>query len=162
MEQIMPTIDLDVIDHSILNQLQKNGRLSNVQLAAEVGLSESACLRRVKILEESGIIDRYVMLINQSAIGKPGNVFVRVSLDGQQREKLAAFEAEITKVTEVMECYLMSGDFDYLLRVITRDNDDYVRVHNKLTSLPGVMRVQSSFALRTVLGKTEMPLEGKM
>ncbi len=158
----MPTIDLDVIDHSILNQLQKHGRLSNVQLAAEVGLSESACLRRVKILEESGIIDRYVMLINQSAIGKPGNVFVRVSLDGQQREKLAAFEAEITRVTEVMECYLMSGDFDYLLRVITRDNDDYVRVHNKLTSLPGVMRVQSSFALRTVLGKTEMPLDGRM
>ena len=158
----MPTIDLDAIDHSILNKLQKNGRLSNVQLAAEVGLSESACLRRVKILEESRIIDRYVMLINQSAIGKPGNVFVRVSLDGQQREKLAAFEAEISKVTEVMECYLMSGDFDYLLRVITRDNDDYVRVHNKLTSLPGVMRVQSSFALRTVLGKTEMPLDARM
>ena len=158
----MPIIDLDAIDHSILNKLQKNGRLSNVQLAAEVGLSESACLRRVKILEESRIIDRYVMLINQSAIGKPGNVFVRVSLDGQQREKLAAFEAEITRVTEVMECYLMSGDFDYLLRVITRDNDDYVRVHNKLTSLPGVMRVQSSFALRTVLGKTEMPLDVRM
>jgi len=155
----MPSIDLDAIDHSILNKLQKNGRLSNVQLATEVGLSESACLRRVKILEESGIIDRYVMLINQSAIGKPGNVFVRVSLDGQQREKLTAFEAEICKVSEVMECYLMSGDFDYLLRVITRDNDDYVRVHNKLTSLPGVMRVQSSFALRTVLGKTEMPLD---
>ena len=155
----MPNIDLDAIDHSILNKLQKNGRLSNVQLATEVGLSESACLRRVKILEESGIIDRYVMLINQSAIGKPGNVFVRVSLDGQQREKLTAFEAEICKVSEVMECYLMSGDFDYLLRVITRDNDDYVRVHNKLTSLPGVMRVQSSFALRTVLGKTEMPLD---
>ena len=158
----MPTIDLDAIDHSILNKLQKNGRLSNVQLAAEVGLSESACLRRVKILEESRIIDRYVMLINQSAIGKPGNVFVRVSLDGQQREKLAAFEAEITRVSEVMECYLMSGDFDYLLRVITRDNDDYVRVHNKLTSLPGVMRVQSSFALRTILDKTEMPLDARM
>ena len=158
----MPNIDLDAIDHSILNKLQKNGRLSNVQLAADVGLSESACLRRVKILEESGIIDRYVMLINQSAIGKPGNVFVRVSLDGQQREKLTAFEAEITKVSEVMECYLMSGDFDYLLRVITRDNDDYVRVHNKLTSLPGVMRVQSSFALRTVLGKTEMPLDVRL
>ncbi len=155
----MPSINLDAIDHSILNKLQKNGRLSNVQLATEVGLSESACLRRVKILEESGIIDRYVMLINQGAIGKPGNVFVRVSLDGQQREKLAAFEAGISKVSEVMECYLMSGDFDYLLRVITRDNDDYVRVHNKLTSLPGVMRVQSSFALRTVLGKTEMPLD---
>ncbi|GAG96528.1 unnamed protein product, partial [marine sediment metagenome] len=110
-------------------------------------------------LEESGIIDRYVMLINQSAIGKPGNVFVMVSLDGQQSEKLAAFEAEISKVAEVMECYLMSGAFDYLLRVITRDNADYVRVHDKLTSLPGVLRVQSSFALRTVLGKTEMPLD---
>ncbi len=158
----MPTPNLDAIDHSILNKLQKNGRLSNVQLATAVGLSESACLRRVKILEESGIIDRYVMLINQSAIGKPGNVFVRVSLDGQQREKLAAFEAEVTRVSEVMECYLMSGDFDYLLRVITRDNDDYVRVHNKLTSLPGVMRVQSSFALRTVLGKTELPLDARI
>jgi DNA-binding Lrp family transcriptional regulator len=142
----MPNINLDAIDCSILNKLQKNGRLSNVQLAEEVGLSESACLRRVKILEESGIIDRYVMLINQSAIGKPDNVFVMVS-------------AEVSKVAEVMECYLMSGAFDYLLRVITRDNADYVRVHNKLTSLPGVLRVQSSFALRTVLGKTEMPMD---
>ena len=158
----MPNINLDTIDYSILNKLQKNGRLPNVQLADEVGLSESACLRRVKILEESGIIDRYVMLINQSAIGKPGNVFVRVTLDGQQREKLAAFETEINRVSEVMECYLMSGDFDYLLRVISRDNEDYVRVHNKLTSLPGVMRVQSSFALRTVLNKTEMPLNVMM
>ena len=155
----MPNMNLDAIDCSILNKLQKNGRLSNVQLAEEVGLSESACLRRVKILEESGIIDRYVMLINQSALGKPDNVFVMVSLDGQQSEKLAAFEAEISKVAEVMECYLMSGAFDYLLRVITRDNADYVRVHDKLTSLPGVLRVQSSFALRTVLGKTEMPLD---
>ena len=155
----MPSIQLDDIDHSILNKLQKNGRLSNVQLAAEVGLSESACLRRVRILEESGIIDRYVMLINQGAIGKPDNVFVRVTLDGQQREKLAAFEAEISRVPDVMECYLMSGDFDYLLRVITRNNADYVRVHNQLTSLSGVLRVQSSFALRTVLDKTEMPLE---
>ena len=150
---------LDAIDHSILNKLQKNGRLSNVQLAAEVGLSESACLRRVKLLEESGIIDRYVMLINQAAIGKPDNVFVRVTLDGQQRETLAAFEAEVSIVSEVMECYLMAGDFDYLLRVITRDNADYVRVHNKLTSLPGVMRVQSSFALKTVMERTEMPIE---
>ncbi len=158
----MPSIDLDTIDRYILNKLQKNGRLSNVQLSDEVGLSESACLRRVRILEKSGIIDRYVMLINQSAIGKPGNVFVRVTLDGQQREKLAAFETEISRVSEVMECYLMSGDFDYLLRVISRDNEDYVRVHNKLTSLPGVMRVQSSFALRTVLEKTEMPLDIKM
>ena len=156
----MPTIVIDAIDRSILRKLQENGRMSNVQLAIEVGLSESACLRRVKLLEESGIIDRYVMLINQSAIGKPDNVFVRVTLDGQQREKLLAFEAEISKVAEVMECYLMAGDFDYLLRVITRDNADYVRVHNKLTSLPGVMRVQSSFALKTVMERTEVPLDG--
>ncbi len=151
---------LDKIDRAILNRLQQNGRLTNVQLAEQIGLSESACLRRVRTLEESGIIDRYVMLINQSAIGKPGNVFVRVTLDGQQREKLAAFEAQIAGVAEVMECHLMSGDFDYLLRVITRDNSDYVRIHNQLTSLEGVMRVQSSFALRTVLHKTELPLDG--
>lgn len=150
---------IDTIDHSILKKLQEDGRLSNVQLAAEIGLSESACLRRVKLLEDSGIIDRYVMLIDQAAIGKPDNVFVRVTLDGQQREKLAAFEAEISRVSEVMECYLMAGDFDYLMRVITRDNSDYVRVHNKLTSLPGVMRVQSTFALKSVLERTEMPLE---
>jgi DNA-binding Lrp family transcriptional regulator len=156
----MQKIEIDDLDRSILNKLQKNGRLSNVQLAAAVGLSESACLRRVKLLEENGIIDRYVMLINQVAIGKPHNVFVRVTLDGQQREKLTAFEAEVSRVAEVMECYLMAGDFDYLLRVITRDNADYVRVHNKLTSLPGVMRVQSSFALKTVLENTEMPLDG--
>lgn len=150
---------LDRIDRAILNLLQQNGRLSNVLLAEQVGLSESACLRRVKALEESGIIDRYVMLVNQGAIGKPGNVFVRVTLDGQQREKLAAFEVQIAAVAEVMECHLMSGDFDYLLRVITRDNSDYVRIHNQLTSLEGVMRVQSSFALRTVLHKTELPLD---
>ena len=156
----MPKVQIDDIDRSILKKLQENGRLSNVQLAAAVGLSESACLRRVKLLEENGIIDRYVMLIYQVAIGKPHNVFVRVTLDGQQREKLTAFEAEVSRVAEVMECYLMAGDFDYLLRVITRDNADYVRVHNKLTSLPGVMRVQSSFALKTVLENTEMPLDG--
>jgi len=150
---------IDAIDRSILKKLQENGRLSNVQLAAEVGLSESACLRRVKLLEDSGVIDRYVMLINPSALGKPDTVFVRVTLDGQQREKLSAFESEISRVAEVMECYLMAGDFDYLLRVITRDNTDYVRVHNKLTSLPGVMRVQSSFALKTVMKRTEMPLD---
>ena len=155
----MQSTEFDRIDIAILKKLQKNGRLSNVQLAEAVGLSESACLRRVKLLEESGIINRYVMLINQVAIGKPDNVFVMVTLEGQQREKLSEFEASVSKVPEVMECYLMAGEFDYLLRVITRDNVDYGRVHNKLTSLPGVMRVQSSFALKTVLERTEMPLE---
>jgi len=155
----MPLHAVDQIDRTILGALQKNGRLSNVQLAEQVGLSESACLRRVRLLEQSGIIDRYVMLINQSAIGKPGTVFVRVTLEGQQKEKLLQFEETVAAVPEVMECYLMSGDFDYLLRVIIKDNSDYMRVHDKLTGLPGVVRVQSSFALRTVRKTTELALD---
>lgn len=149
---------IDAIDQRILSALQKDGRLTNVQLADKIGLSESACLRRVRLLEQNGIIDKYVMLIDQAAIGKPGNVFVRVTLEGQQLEKLQCFEKEIGQVKEVMECYLMSGDSDFLLRVIVRDNEDYMRLHNRLTSIPGVLRVQSSFALKTVLKKTEMPL----
>lgn len=155
----MPLNAIDQIDRSILTQLQKNGRLSNVQLAEQVGLSESACLRRVRLLEQSGIIERYVMLINPAAIGKPDNVFVRVTLEGQQKEKLLQFEEAIAAVPEVMECYLMSGDFDYLLHVIVKDNADYMRVHDKLTGLPGVLRVQSSFALRTVRKTTELALD---
>lgn len=149
---------IDSIDQRILSALQKDGRLTNVQLADKIGLSESACLRRVRLLEQNGIIDRYVMLIDQAAIGKPGNVFVRVTLEGQQLEKLQSFEKEVGQVKEVMECYLMSGDSDYLLRVIIRDNEDYMRLHNRLTSIPGVLRVQSSFALKTVVKKTEMPI----
>ena len=154
----MDQFNVDAIDQRILVALQKNARLSNVQLAEQVGLSESACLRRVRQLEQSGIIDRYVMLVDQTAIGKPGTVFVRVTLEGQQQEKLQRFEEEIGKVKDVLECYLMSGDSDYLLRVIVRDNEDYLRIHNRLTGLPGVLRVQSSFALKTVLKKTELPL----
>ena len=159
MTQVPQQTPLDAIDKRILSALQKDGRLSNVQLAEQVGLSESACLRRVRLLEKSGIIDRYVMLIDQTAIGKPGTVFVRVTLEGQQKDKLQRFEKEIGKVPEVMECYLMSGDSDYLLRIIVRDNEDYMRIHNRLTSLPGVLRVQSSFALKAVLKKTELPLD---
>jgi len=150
--------EIDGIDRAILEALQKNGRLTNVQLAEKVALSESACLRRVRQLEQSGIIEKYVMLINQSAIGKPGNVFVRVTLDGQQKEKLQEYEEAVVALPEVMECYLMTGDFDYLMRVIIKDNSDYMRLHERLTSLPGVLRVQSSFALRTVRKTTELAL----
>lgn len=159
MNQILRHNEIDAIDKRILSALQQDGRLSNVQLAERVGLSESACLRRVRLLEQKDIIDRYAMLIDQAAIGKPGNVFVQVTLEGQQQEKLQQFEEEIGKVKEVMECYLMSGDSDFLLRVIVRDNTDYMRIHNRLTSLPVVLRVQSSFALKTVLKKTELPLD---
>ncbi|HKJ65896.1 MAG TPA: Lrp/AsnC family transcriptional regulator [Desulfopila sp.] len=156
--QIIDEVSIDSIDRTILTVLQHNGRLSNVQLANRVGLSESACLRRVRALEESGVIARYAMLVNQAAIGKPGNVFVRVSLEGQQKEKLSGFEEAIRDVPEVMECYLMSGDVDYQLRIIVRNAADYERLHNEITSLPGVMRIHSSFALRTVLKKTEIPI----
>ncbi len=159
MSRIPRKNQIDAIDKKILSALQKDGRLTYVQLAEQVKLSESACLRRVRLLEQNGIIDKYVMLIDQTAIGKPGDVFVRVTLEGQQQEKLQRFEKEIGRVKEVMECYLMSGDSDFLLRVIVRNNEDYMRVHNRLTGIPGVLRVQSSFALKTVLKKTELPLD---
>lgn len=159
MSKIPRKNEIDTIDQHILTALQNDGRLTNVQLAEKVGLSESACLRRVRLLDERGIIHKYVMLIDQTAIGKPGNVFVRVTLEGQQQEKLQQFENEIFQVKEVMECFLMSGESDYLLRVIVRDNEDYMHLHNRLTSLSGVLRVQSSFALKTVFKRTNVPLD---
>lgn len=158
MDQNLQKTQFDALDRKILSALQQDGRLSNVQLAEKIGLSESACLRRVKLLESSGVIDRYVMLLDQAAIGRPGTVFVQVTLEGQQQEKLQNFETEIGKVEDVLECYLMSGESDYLLKIIVRDNEDYLRVHNRLTGLPGVLRVQSAFTLKTVIRKTELPL----
>lgn len=150
---------LDTIDRAILKELQQDARLSNVELAGRVGLSESACLRRVRQLEDSGIIERSVALLNAAACGKPGTVFVQVALDRQQQEHLHAFEEAVKEVPEVMECYLMSGEQDFMLRVIVKDASDYERIHTQhLTRLPGVARVHSGFALRTVLKKTEIPL----
>lgn len=151
--------DIDRIDRAILHELQLEGRLTNATLAERVRLSESACLRRVRALEANGLIRGYVGLVDQSSAGYPDNVFVRITLTSQQQDDLALFEAEVKKVPEVMECYLMSGDADYLLRVIVADARDYERVHSQhLTRLPGVDRVHSSFALRTVIKKTEIPV----
>ena len=150
----------DKIDRAILSALQKDGRTSNVQLAEQIGLSESACLRRVKALEQSGVIDRYVMLMDEAAAGRPDVVFVQVELNSQQKETLRRFEEAVKHVPEIMECYLMSGDQDYMLRVNVRDARDYERVHmEQITSLPGVSRIKSNFTLRTVLKKTEIPLD---
>lgn len=148
----------DKIDTAILNCLQEDGRLSNVELANLVGLSESACLRRVKNLHDNGVISHYAAHLNAAEIGLPGTVFVRVSLEHQQEEKLHRFESAVKEVQEVMECYLMSGDVDYMIRVVVKDTADYERVHNILTRLPGVDRVHSSFSLRTVLRRTKLPL----
>lgn len=156
----MSTLVLDKTDRAILQQLQRDGRLSNVELARRVSLSESACLRRVKILEEAGVIERYAALLKQSAVGLPDSVFVEVSLNREQQEDLAAFEEAVRKVPEVMEAWLMSGEYDYLLRVVVANTADYERVHREsITRLPGVARVRSSFALRTVTKKNELPIK---
>jgi DNA-binding Lrp family transcriptional regulator len=152
---------LDRTDQSILVELQREGRLSNRELAERVHLSESACLRRVRALEEAGVIDRYTAVINQAKVGLPGNVFVSITLNRQEQADLAAFEAAVKRVPEVMECYLMTGQQDYLLRVVVSDPGDFERLHSQhLTRLPGVARVQSSFALRTVRKGAELPLAG--
>ncbi len=149
----------DRIDQKILTALQQDGRMTNQALAEHAQLSESACLRRVRRLEDSGLIKRYVALLDQPKAGYPDNVFVRITLISQQQKDLRAFEAAAALLPEVMECYLMSGDSDYLLRVIVADARDYERLHSQhLTRLPGVDRVHSSFGLRTVVRRTELPV----
>jgi len=149
----------DSYDHAILRALQADGRISNVELAERISLSESATLRRVRALEHVGLIDGYSARINQACAGLPGNVFVSITLQRQDQQDLDVFEAAVQQVPEVMECYLMTGDFDYLLRVVVADTPDFERIHSQiLTRLPGVSRVQSSFTLRTVRHSNVLPL----
>ncbi|MCH8072492.1 MAG: Lrp/AsnC family transcriptional regulator [Proteobacteria bacterium] len=151
---------LDRFDNAILTELQRDGRISNVQLAGLVSLSESACLRRVRALEQAGLIERYVALLDQKEAGLPGTVFVHIALRREEQSELAAFEAAVQDIPEVMECYLMTGEFDYLLRVVIADMADFERLHSEsLTRLPGVARVNSSVAIRTVRKTTELPLQ---
>jgi Lrp/AsnC family leucine-responsive transcriptional regulator len=146
-------------DRLILEALQRDGRISNKQLAQQVHLSESACLRRVRALEEDGMIERYVAMISQSKAGIPGDVLVHIGLHREEQSELAAFEEAVRNIPEVMECYLMTGEFDYLLRVVVADMADFERIHkDELTRLPGVARVNSSVAIRTVLKRTALPL----
>ena len=150
---------MDKVDRQILHEVQLNGRITNGELAQQINLSESACLRRVKKLEQSGLLRGYVALLDQSMAGYPDNVFVSITLHSQQQSDLAAFEAAVRALPEVMECYLMSGDADFLLRVIVSDARDYERIHSQyLTRLPGVARVHSSFSLRTIIKRTEIPV----
>lgn len=152
-------MDLDKFDRAILSALQKDGRTSNVQLAHLVNLSESACLRRVRALEQAGLIERFVALLDQKAVGLSGTIFVHIALRREEQSELAAFEAAVQDIPEIMECYLMTGEFDYLLRVVVSGMADFERLHNEaLTRLPGVARVNSSVAIRTVTKKTELPL----
>jgi DNA-binding Lrp family transcriptional regulator len=151
----MRKISLNRIDRAILNQLQADGRITNAQLAERVNLSPSACLRRVRVLETSGAIERYTALVNQSATGKPSNVFVEISLNHQSEDALEAFERHASTCPDIRECHLMAGDFDYLVRVSVADAEDYERIHKtQLSRLPHVARIKTSFALRTICKKT--------
>ena len=152
-------MELDRIDRQILTCLQRDARMTNAALAQAVHLSESACLRRVRALEASGLITGYGARLDQVKAGLPVNVFVSITLDRQDQTDLQAFEDAVRRIPEVMECYLMSGDYDYLLRVAVADTADFERVHSReLTRLPGVARVHSSFALRVVARLSVLPL----
>ena len=155
----MPHMAFDEIDQRILMELQENGRLTNVELADRVGLSASPCLRRVRALEKSGVIKGYKTLVDQETVGLPVSVFVMVSLEKQVEGVLEEFEKRVHALPEVMECYLMTGEMDYLLRVVTRDIQTYERflIHD-LTKVPGVRGIKSSFTLKQVVYRTALPV----
>ena len=154
----MPNSSLDALDRKILNLLQNNGRVTNQELSDEIGLSPSPCLRRVRQLEASGAILRYVALVDPETIGLSVTAFVRVRLDQQDDRHLADFEAAVADFPEVMECYLMTGEADYQLRVLVGSLgqfEDFLR--HRLTRVKGVANVTTSFALRPVIYKTALP-----
>jgi len=152
-------MELDAIDRRILDLLQNDGRISNADLAENIHLSPSACLRRVKRLEESGIIESYAMLLNPAKIGRKSTIFVEISLNSQSETSLEAFETAVAECADVMDCYLMSGDYDYLLRISAAHAEDYEQIHkNQLSRLPGVSSIRSSFALRAVCKRTHFNL----
>jgi Lrp/AsnC family transcriptional regulator, leucine-responsive regulatory protein len=152
-------MQLDKLDLKILAELQKDGSLTNVELARRVRLSPSPCLMRVKALEANGVIDRYVALANPKALGLGLNVFINISLKEQSKAALAEFERRIAEHDEVMECYLMTGDSDYLIRVAVPDIAALERfILEQLTPIPGIEKIRSSFALKQVRYKTALPL----
>jgi Lrp/AsnC family leucine-responsive transcriptional regulator len=156
----MPTHLLDTLDQKILAALQDNGRMTNQELADQIGLSPSPCLRRVRQLEAGGVLARYVALVNPESVGLSVTAFVRVRLDQQDDRHLAEFETAVADFPEVMECYLMSGDADYQLRVLVgslSQFEDFLRY--RLTRVKGVANVTTSFALRPVIYKTALPVQ---
>ena len=155
----MPKIKLDKIDAQLLKAIQKNGRITNSELAAKVSLSPSPCLRRVRTLEDSGVIKRYVGILDPKLIGISINGFVSVRLKNQGRAALKEFEDTIKTYSAVMECYLMTGTSDYLLRVSVQDLEHYEKfLIDKITTIPCVGNIESSFSLKQVLYRTELPI----
>ncbi|SPF77690.1 Leucine-responsive regulatory protein [Pseudoprimorskyibacter insulae] len=152
-------IDLDEMDRKLLRVLQRKGRISNADLSEEVNLSPSACHRRVQRLEATGVIRDYVALADARKLDKPTTVFVEIRLAGQSDDVLQAFEAAVSRVPDILECHLMAGTADYLLKVVAADTEDFARIHRQyLARLPGVAQMQSSFALKTVFKTTALPV----
>lgn len=153
------TIALDAIDRRLLAALQENGRLSATELAERVGLTTSPCLRRLRLLEQAGIIRGYAALVDQEKVGLPVSVFVSVKLARQREEALERFESAVRACPEVVECYLMTGPRDYLLRVVAKDLSAYERfLKETLTRVEGVDSIESSFALAQVKFSNALPL----
>jgi DNA-binding Lrp family transcriptional regulator len=150
---------LDAADKALLRRLQREGRATNAELAEAAHLSESACFRRVRALEAEGVITGYAATVDPRAVGLALTVFVSITLSSQAQDVLAAFEAAVAEAPEIMECHLMTGQADYILRVVASDVDDLERLHAQvLTRLPGVARINSSIALRTVVRRTALPV----
>ncbi|CAB3768547.1 hypothetical protein LMG29739_05330 [Paraburkholderia solisilvae] len=154
-----PARRLDRIDIGILNQLQQNARITNSELARAVNLSPTPCFNRVRALDKLGLFKQQVTLLNPDVLGLQVNVFIQVSLEKQVEDGLRRFEEAINARPEVMECYLMTGDADYLLRVVMPDIHALERfIVDHLTKIPGVSNIRSSFALKQVRYKTALPL----
>ncbi|MFZ1468507.1 MAG: Lrp/AsnC family transcriptional regulator [Paracoccaceae bacterium] len=146
---------IDATDRRILGVLQKEARITNAELSERVNLSPSACHRRVQRLEEDGYIAGYVALLNTDRLGKPTTVFVEITLESQAEELLDAFEREVARIPDILECHLMAGTCDYLLKILAANTEDFARIHRRfLSRLPGVRQMHSSFALRTVVQTT--------
>jgi Lrp/AsnC family leucine-responsive transcriptional regulator len=153
-------VEMDRMDRAILRVLQHEGRLANADLAERVNLSASACHRRVARLEAKGVIASYAALLNQRAAGRASTVFVEITLQGQTTAMLEAFEDQVARIPDVLECHLMAGSADYLLKIVARDADDFARIHREhLSRLPGVSQMQSSFSLKEVARTTALPLD---
>ncbi|MEL0437290.1 Lrp/AsnC family transcriptional regulator [Phycobacter sp. K97] len=152
-------MSLDSTDRRILQVLQRQGRISNAELSEQVNLSASACHRRVQRLEADGFIKNYVALLDARKLNVPTTVFVEITLQGQADELLDAFEKAVSRIPDVLECHLMAGTADYILKVVAENTEDFARIHRQhLTRLPGVAQMQSSFALRTVFKTTALPV----
>ena len=152
-------MSLDAIDRKILAALQKSGRMSNADLSDAVNLSASACHRRVQRLESEGYIRGYVALLDARRMRVATTVFVEITLQGQTDDVLVAFEKAVSRIPDVLECHLMAGTADYVLKVVAEDTEDFARIHRQhLSRLPGVAQMQSSFSLKSVFSTTALPV----